>query len=123
VQWENLPHGVRKRLVIDLEDGKGKGFSGRSLTSLLNSCELLGYRWKLRPGVRQTILSAFSDICRHDQGNDDFAKHIIFCIRHFSSNEMKWESFPEEAQKRILNFLKRHSSRFNSQDIAKVFLQ
>jgi hypothetical protein len=119
LRWESLPNGVRKRLVTDLEENTGKGFSGGALTSLLNGCELLGYRWHLRQGVRQAILSAFSHICRHSQGNDDFVKHIIVCLRHFSSNELKWETF----SKTVFNFLERHSSLLTPQDLTEVLLQ
>jgi hypothetical protein len=118
VHWESLPNGVRKRLVTDLEESTGKGFDGVALTSLLNGCELLGYRWHLRQGVKQAILSAFSDICRHSQGNDEFAKHIIGCLRHFSLNEMKWKSFSDT----VFNFLERHSSLLTPQDLTEVLL-
>jgi hypothetical protein len=123
MQWEDLPNGVRKRLVTDLEDSNGRGLHYDAVSSLLMGCELLGYPWHLYQGARHVVLSAFANVFRYENDSDEFVKQFMLCMHNFTSNEMKWESFPEHVQQAVFRFLQHNSSRFSSQDMTEILLQ
>jgi hypothetical protein len=119
LEWKNLPHGVRKRLVIDLEDSKGHGFNEFDLSVLLKGCELLGYGWNERNGTRNVILSAFTNIFSEDYDSDS-SREFLSCLYYFTMNGMKWKYFPEEAKTALFKGIRTYCGAYNSKHLSNM---
>jgi hypothetical protein len=118
-KWEEFSVDTQKamleRCIVSFQEGTVVG-----LSSLLNSFQVMGYRWKENGSVRQVIFAGIISHFGNGKANASSGRRIANIIYYLGQSKIEWDDIPTDVQNSFFNGISHCHISFNEQHISNT---
>jgi hypothetical protein len=118
-KWEEFSvdtqKAMLKRCIVFLQEGTVVG-----LSSLLNSFQVMGYRWKENGSVRQAIFTGIVRNFGHGNASVSSGRELANIIYYLGQSEIEWKDIPMDVQNSFFSGISHCYLSFNDQEISNT---
>jgi hypothetical protein len=118
-KWEEFSVDTQKamleRCVVSFQEGTVVG-----LSSLLNSFQVMEYRWKENDSVKQSIFTGIVKSFGHGNASVSSGRGITNIIYYLGQSKIEWKDTPKAVRNSLFNGISHCYLAFNEQDISNT---